>query len=364
MISVALITLHRGVAGIRHSGFARRTDVWRRSLALNVVESNGGGVKTVSQALQQAASFSSDVASSTTSGLGFKKPIAAVPQSVDLKGLKQEVSRAILRTFKKVGKANERLRKAEEEYAAVMATPSVDIEQARLEACPDPDEFKEQLSALQNNLARLRDLEEALKSIKPSSGNSSGNGSGSGSGFSPELQALIETAADLGVSDSPPPLPERGPKRPKGTPAPPRMPYHVHTSADGVEVRVGRGASDNDELSCNPVHRDGCDWWLHVAGYPGSHVVIRSGDDDLPARLPETLRDAAVLAAVNSKAAAAGGKVLVSFCRCRDVSKPSGAKAGLVRLSGDVGTVSIDIKAERKRLERLNAAKVGLGGQY
>lgn len=352
MISAALLTLHRGVVGLRHSGFARRSDVWRRSLALHVVESNSG-VKTVSQALQQAASFSSGGANSTTSGVGFKKPNAAVPQSVDLKGLKQEVSRAILRTFKKVGKANERLSKAEEEYAAVMATPSIDIDQARLAACPDPDEFKEQLNTLQNNLARLRDLEEALKSIKPSSG------SGSGSGSSPQLQALIETAAELGVSDSPPPLPERGPKKPKGTPAPPRMPYHVHTSVDGVEVRVGRGASDNDELSCNPVHRDGSDWWLHVAGFPGSHVVIRSGDDEFPSRLPETLRDAAVLAAVNSKAAAAGGKVLVSFCRCRDVSKPSGAKAGLVRLSGNVGSVSIDIKAERKRLERLNAHKAG-----
>jgi predicted ribosome quality control (RQC) complex YloA/Tae2 family protein len=93
-----------------------------------------------------------------------------------------------------------------------------------------------------------------------------------------------------------------------------------------------------------------------VAGYPGSHVVIRSHDDDLPVTRPETLRDAAVLAAFNSKAAG-GGRVQVSFCRCRDVSKPSGAKAGMVRLSGDVATITLDLKTERKRFERLDAQK-------
>ena len=41
--------------------------------------------------------------------------------------------------------------------------------------------------------------------------------------------------------------------------------------------------------------------WLHVANNPGSHVVIRSVDDNLPTLYPETLKDAALLAGVNSK---------------------------------------------------------------
>ena len=47
----------------------------------------------------------------------------------------------------------------------------------------------------------------------------------------------------------------------------------------------------------------------------------------------------------------------MSLCRCRQVSKPRGAKAGLVHLSGDVRTLKSDIAAEGARLERLEATK-------
>mmetsp|Transcript_18287 Transcript_18287/g.24762 ORF Transcript_18287/g.24762 Transcript_18287/m.24762 type:complete len:106 (-) Transcript_18287:177-494(-) len=91
------------------------------------------------------------------------------------------------------------------------------------------------------------------------------------------------------------------------------------------------------------------EWWMHAAGSAGSHVVIRCEDDPLP---KETVQDAAVLAAKYSKAGA-GGRTRVSLTRCRNVSKPPGAKPGLVRLSGDVATVQVDMKASAKRLERL-----------
>jgi hypothetical protein len=38
------------------------------------------------------------------------------------------------------------------------------------------------------------------------------------------------------------------------------------------------------------------------------------------------------------------------------VSKPVGAKAGLVQLSGDVRTVKLNWKREKARLDRLSAA--------
>ena len=106
-----------------------------------------------------------------------------------------------------------------------------------------------------------------------------------------------------------------GPKKKKQKAPPPRKPYWTYQSVDDIEIRVGRGASDNDQLSCSPEHRDGRDWWMHVAGCPGSHVVIRSQDDDLP---EETVRDAAALTAKYSKAPQKG-KIRVSLVRCRQV---------------------------------------------
>jgi predicted ribosome quality control (RQC) complex YloA/Tae2 family protein len=98
---------------------------------------------------------------------------------------------------------------------------------------------------------------------------------------------------------------------------------------DGFEVLLGRGARDNDRLTFRVAEPR--DFWLHVAGYAGSHVVVRN-PDDLPALPPEVLERAAALAAWHSKARTARGKVEVHVCRAADVRKPRGAPAGLVEL--------------------------------
>ncbi len=247
-----------------------------------------------------------------------------------------------MRTFKKVGKANERYDLAKKEVEEILKLDDGEVPMSRLEKCPNPEDFRKELVALQEQLAKLFMLEEELKSIKSVSDVRFAN--------------VVDVVASLGLSDEPPPKQERGPKKPKGEKPKARMPYHVYQSAAGLEIRVGRGASDNDELSCNPAHRDGADWWMHVAGCAGSHVVIRSHDDQLPETARETLLDAALLAVVNSKAPQSG-KVPLSIVRCRQVSKPGGAKAGLVRLNGDILTVKVDAKAEAKRLERLEGTK-------
>lgn len=99
-------------------------------------------------------------------------------------------------------------------------------------------------------------------------------------------------------------------------------------SPDGLVVLVGRSASDNDILSLklgSPA-----DFWLHVAGESGSHVVVRNPDrlDRLPR---DTLRLAAGLAAGYSKARA-GGQVAVHIATCGDVAKPRGLPPGKVTL--------------------------------
>jgi predicted ribosome quality control (RQC) complex YloA/Tae2 family protein len=100
-------------------------------------------------------------------------------------------------------------------------------------------------------------------------------------------------------------------------------------SPDGLVVLVGRSASDNDVLSLKLAAPR--DFWLHVAGDSGSHVVVRN-PDDLP-RLPrDTIRFAAGLAAGHSKARQ-GGQVAVHLARCADVGKERRAPAGQVTLS-------------------------------
>jgi predicted ribosome quality control (RQC) complex YloA/Tae2 family protein len=97
---------------------------------------------------------------------------------------------------------------------------------------------------------------------------------------------------------------------------------------DGREILVGRSSRENDELTFHVAAPD--DFWLHVADYSGSHVVVRN-----PARekeLPEdVLTKAAQLAAYFSQARNSS-KIQVHYTRRKHVTKPRRAKAGLVRL--------------------------------
>lgn len=99
-------------------------------------------------------------------------------------------------------------------------------------------------------------------------------------------------------------------------------------SPDGFIVLVGRTAADNDALSLKLAAPR--DFWFHVAGESGSHVVVRN-----PAkleRLPrETRQFAAALAAGYSKARQ-GGNVAVHCATVADLSKPRGARPGKVTL--------------------------------
>lgn len=113
--------------------------------------------------------------------------------------------------------------------------------------------------------------------------------------------------------------------------------------------KVGKQAEDNDELSLSPQYRDGSDWWMHAAGCPGSHVVIRSHDQNLN---EEIVQDAAALAARQSKCT--GNVIRVSMTQCRHIVKPPGAKAGLVQLTGPVRTIVVNMKDAQARLARLD----------
>ena len=100
-------------------------------------------------------------------------------------------------------------------------------------------------------------------------------------------------------------------------------------SVDGYEILVGESAKENDRLTFRVA--DPLDLWLHAAGVPGSHVIVRNPDrlDALPKRVVEA---AAALAVAHSKAKNARGKVPVHVCRACDVRKRRGAPAGQVQL--------------------------------
>ncbi len=100
-------------------------------------------------------------------------------------------------------------------------------------------------------------------------------------------------------------------------------------SPDGMEILVGRSASGNDVLTFKIAAQK--DFWMHVAGESGSHVVVRN-PDGLDALPRETLRYAAALAAGYSKAKNAR-KVAVHVTRVKDVRKPKGLPSGKVTLS-------------------------------
>lgn len=102
----------------------------------------------------------------------------------------------------------------------------------------------------------------------------------------------------------------------------------VFRSPDGLVVLVGRNAEDNDVLTLDLAAPD--DFWLHVAGTSGSHVVVRNPDG--LERLPrDTLRFAAGLAVRHSRVRGAG-RATVHVARRRDVGKRRGAPAGEVEL--------------------------------
>ncbi len=97
------------------------------------------------------------------------------------------------------------------------------------------------------------------------------------------------------------------------------------TTSDGWVVWVGRNNTQNDQIThrlSNPH-----DYWFHVVGVPGSHVILR-----LPSRnaIPKhrTLEEAASIAAYFSKARKLT-RVPVIYTQRKFVSKPRRGKPGL-----------------------------------
>lgn len=104
------------------------------------------------------------------------------------------------------------------------------------------------------------------------------------------------------------------------------LPYRRYRTRGGLEVRVGRGSAANDALTFH--HSRPSDIWLHARDAAGAHVILRWPHKEANPH-PRDLADAAVLAALNSRARTSG-TVPVDWTRRKYVRKPRKSAPGRV----------------------------------
>ncbi|MCR5584165.1 MAG: NFACT family protein [Lachnospiraceae bacterium] len=100
-------------------------------------------------------------------------------------------------------------------------------------------------------------------------------------------------------------------------------PLHF-VSPEGINFYVGKNNMQNDELTFNFASNN--DWWFHAKGCPGSHVIMQTGNSEVPDKAFEY---AGALAAHYSSAAK-NGKVEVDYVKKKEIKKPANAKPGFV----------------------------------
>lgn len=100
-------------------------------------------------------------------------------------------------------------------------------------------------------------------------------------------------------------------------------PFH-YISSEGFHMYVGKNNYQNEDLTFKLA--DGNDWWFHAKNVPGSHVIVKSGESQLPDR---TYEEAAKLAAHYS-GAKDSYKVEIDYTQRKNIKKPSGSKPGFV----------------------------------
>ncbi len=119
-------------------------------------------------------------------------------------------------------------------------------------------------------------------------------------------------------------------------------------SAEGWDVLIGRTSEGNDYLTHRLARPE--DYWFHVSGASGSHVVLRRGKGrNEPSR--QTLEEVASWAAFYSQARTAG-KVPVIVARKRYVRKPRKGKPGLALVEHEKTVMVRPQEPERDRPER------------
>ena len=141
------------------------------------------------------------------------------------------------------------------------------------------------------------------------------------------LDALARAETERDLSEIRGELQEQGylrkPRGKKEKPAAVSAPLRFTTS-DGFTVLVGRNNRQNDRLTLKTANNN--DIWFHTKNIPGSHTVLVT-EGKKPTET--AMEEAAQLAALHSRAKDSS-QVPVDYTQIRHVSKPQGAKPGMV----------------------------------
>lgn len=109
-------------------------------------------------------------------------------------------------------------------------------------------------------------------------------------------------------------------------------------SSDGFDIFVGKNNIQNEELTFKVA--TGNDWWFHSKTFPGSHVIVKCNNQELP---DATFEEAAHLAAHYSKGSNQD-KVEIDYIQKKHIKKVAGAMPGFVIYHTNYSmTVSPDI---------------------
>jgi predicted ribosome quality control (RQC) complex YloA/Tae2 family protein len=100
-------------------------------------------------------------------------------------------------------------------------------------------------------------------------------------------------------------------------------PFH-YLSSDGYHIYVGKNNYQNEELTFK--FATGNDWWFHAKGIPGSHVIVKSNNEELPDRVFE---EAGKLAGYYSSGRDSD-KIEIDYLQKKNVKKPNGSAPGFV----------------------------------
>ena len=118
--------------------------------------------------------------------------------------------------------------------------------------------------------------------------------------------------------------------------------YRKFTTKDGFAIYSGRNNIQNDFLTFKVADKN--DWWFHVKGTPGTHVILVSKSDDMPS--DSAFEKAAQIAAFYSKQTVieerlhntdskpGSIKIDVDYCQVSHVKKIPKAKPGMVIYEG------------------------------
>lgn len=154
--------------------------------------------------------------------------------------------------------------------------------------------------------ARVAELAELSRSLRHA-----------GTAALSKIEQLLETEESAGAGQA---------VRSRGKPKP-QLPGVRFVDPRGFEVLVGRSAKENDAITFGVAKSR--DLWLHVQGYQGAHVVVRSQNRELPF---DTVLFAARLAAGFSRAKDSDN-VAVDYTERKNVWRVKGAPAGSVNVA-------------------------------